>query len=407
MPLHFVAFILKCRMISPIRPTPEYSHFDTMLSEHELNLKARVRSFVREKILPLVADCYEKGVFPHEIVDASAEAGLFEHHGPVEAGLIAFELERADAGVRSMVSVHTHLAQSAIRFFGSPAQQATYLPRMERGEIIGAFSLTEPGHGSDPSGLETTAKRTASGYVLNGHKKWATNATFAGVTVIWARLVDDEVSPDDRDGAGAIRAFLVDAGTPGYRPVPIHRKLSFRMSASSEIFLENCEVPETHRLPGARGLGHALKCLNEARYGIVWGVAGAAEACFEEALAYGSSRIQFGRPIAGFQITQSKLATMYVSVVRSKLLALHLARLKERGVLHHTDVSLGKLNNVRDALDVARTARTILGGVGILDTTVSLRHAANLESELTYEGTDEVHALIIGRHLTGLDAFRG
>ena len=395
-------------MTSTTHPIPDYSHFDTLLSESELSLRDSVRSFVRAKVLPLVADCYERGVFPHEIVDASAEAGLFEHHGPIEAGLIAFELERADAGVRSMVSVHTHLAQSAIRFFGSPNQQASYLPRMERGETIGAFSLTEPAHGSDPGGLEVTATRTASGYVLNGHKKWATNATFAGVTVVWARLIDnDEVSPADRDGAGAIRAFLVDAGTPGFRPVAIHRKLSFRMSASSEIYLENCEIPLTNRLPGARGLGHALKCLNEARYGIVWGVAGAAEACFEEALAYGSSRIQFGRPIAGFQMTQSKLATMYAAVVRSKLLALHLGRLKERGALHHTDVSLGKLNNVRDALDVARTARTILGGIGILDTTVSLRHAANLESELTYEGTDEVHALIIGRHLTGLDAFRG
>jgi glutaryl-CoA dehydrogenase len=303
------------------------------------------------------------------------------------------------------VSVHGHLAQAAIRFFGTPEQKARFLPRMARGEILGAFSLTEPDHGSDPSGLEVTARPVAGGYRLDGHKKWATNATHAGVTVVWARVVEEGQVPTDASSR-AIRGFIVEAGTPGFRPIPIHRKLSFRVSASSEIRLENCFIPEANALPSAIGLGAALKCLNEARYGIVWGVAGAAQACFEEAVTYAGLRVQFGRPIAGFQLTQSKLATMYGQVTQAMLLALHLGRLKERGALHHTDVSLGKLVNVRHALDVARTARTVLGANGILDTAVSLRHAANLESELTYEGTDEVHQLVLGRKLTGLDAFR-
>jgi glutaryl-CoA dehydrogenase len=380
---------------------PDYARFDDLLTEEERALRAQVRRFVEQEIAPHAAEWYERGVFPLELVPQLAAQGLFEEHAPVAGGLIAGELERGDAGIRSFVSVHCHLAGSAIRLFGSEAQQRRLLPAMARGEVIGAFSLTEPGHGSDPAAIETLARPASGGYVLNGHKRWATNATLAGVTVVWARLAGAG------NGQEAIRGFLVERGTPGFEPRPIEHKLSFRLSASSEILLRDCFVPEEALLPGALGLGAPLRCLTEARYGIVWGVAGAAEACFEEALAYSLQREQFGKPIGAFQLTQAKLADMYAAVVQAKLLALHLGRLKERGALHHTHVSLGKRTNVRHALFVARTARTILGARGITSESAAMRHAANLESELTYEGTDEVHALIIGRQLTGLDAFRG
>ena len=390
-------------MTPPSRPEPpDYARFDDLLTEEERVLRDRVRGFVREEVLPLVADHYERGAFPTHLVPRLVELGLFEEHAPVADGLVAHELERADAGLRSLVSVHAHLAGSAIRFYGSEEQKARYLPAIARGESIGAFSLTEPGHGSDPGGMETVARPVDGGYVLNGHKRWATNGTMAGVVVVWARLL-----PREGDGPGEIRGFLVDKGTKGLRPEAIEQKLSFRMSVSAELFFDDCFLPEAQLLPGARGLGGPLRCLSEARYGIIWGVAGAAEACFEEALAYSLEREQFGRPLGGFQLTQEKLADMYAAVVQSKLLALHLGRLKERGQLHHTSVSLGKRTNVRHALAVARTARTVLGARGITAETVSLRHAANLETEMTYEGTDEVHALALGRHLTGLDAFRG
>ncbi len=374
---------------------PDYARFDDLLSDEERAVRDRVRSFVNEEALPLVADHYERGAYPAHLTPRLAELGVLHHSEPVVDGLIAHELERADAGLRSFVSVHVHLAGSAIRFFGSEEQQGRYLPAMARGELIGAFSLTEPGHGSDPGAMETVARPAPGGYVLYGHKRWATNATIAGLVVVWAKL------------DGEVRGFLVDRGTPGFRAEQIERKLSFRMSVSSELFFEECFIPESQLLPGAKGLGAPLRCLSEARYGIVWGVAGAAEACFEEALRYSLHREQFGRPIGGFQLTQEKLADMYAAVVQSKLLALHLGRLKERGQLHHTSVSLGKRTNVRHSLSVARTARTVLGAHGITADTVSLRHAANLETEMTYEGTDEVHALALGRHLTGLDAFRG
>jgi glutaryl-CoA dehydrogenase len=383
-------------MITPAVPAPpDYACFDDLLSAEERAIRDRVRAFVDEEALPLVADHYERGEYPAHLTPRLAALGVLRHDAPVADGLVSHELERADAGLRSFVSVHVHLAGSAIRFFGSEEQQKRYLPAMGRGEVIGAFSLTEPGHGSDPGAMETEARQVDGGYVLYGHKRWATNATIADVVVVWAKL------------DGEVRGFLVDRGMPGFRVVPIERKLSFRMSISSEIYLEECFIPDSQLLPGAKGLGAPLRCLSEARYGIVWGVAGAAEACFEEALAYSLEREQFGRPIGGFQLTQEKLADMYAAVVQSKLLALHLGRLKERGRLHHTSVSLGKRTNVRHALAVARTARTVLGARGITAEAVSLRHAANLETEMTYEGTDEVHALALGRHLTGLDAFRG
>ena len=374
---------------------PDYARFDDLLSAEELAIRDRTRAFVDEAAVPLVADHYERGAFPSHLIPRMAELGIYQHRAPVADGLISHELERADAGLRSFVSVHVHLAGSAIRFYGSDEQKARYLPAMERGELIGAFSLTEPAHGSDPGGMETIARPVPGGFILDGHKRWSTNGLIADVVVVWAKL------------DGEVRGVLVDKGTKGYRPVEIARKLSFRMSVSSELFFEDCFIPETQLLPDAKGLGSPLRCLTEARYGIVWGTAGAAEACFEEALGYSLEREQFGRKLGGFQLTQEKLADMYAACVQSKLLALHLGRLKERGQLHHTSVSLGKRTNVRHAMSVARTARTVLGAHGITDAAVSLRHAANLETEMTYEGTDEVHALVLGRHLTGLDAFRG
>ena len=378
---------------------PDYARFDDLLTAEELALRAKVRAFVDAEVKPLVPDHYERGAFPEQLIERMAELGLYHEHTPVEDGIVALELERADAGLRSFVSVHQHLAGSAVRFFGSGDQRARYLPAMERGDTIGAFSLTEPEHGSDPGSMQTMARRSGEGYVLDGHKRWATNGTVAGVTVVWARLLDG-------DADLGVRGFLVERGTPGFRPIPIERKLSFRMSASSEILIEDCHVPAEALLPDAKGLGAPLRCLTEARYGIVWGVAGAAEACLEEALAHALERRQFGKPIAGFQLTQEKLADMYAAVVQAKLLALHLGRLKERGALHHTHVSLGKRTNVRHASFVARTARSILASRGITAEYASLRHMANLETEQTYEGTDEVHALVLGRQLTGLDAFR-
>ena len=386
--------------------TPDYTGFENLLTPDERSLRDKVRAFVDEHALPLVPDHYEHGTFPSHLILPMAALGLYTHHDPVSDGLISHELERADAGLRSFVSVHVHLAGSALRFYGSEQQKAKYLPAMARGELIGAFSLTEPDHGSDPGGMETTATPAPGGFVLNGHKRWATNGSVADVVVVWAKL-DRPGGVRSGDGSAEIRGFLVDRGTKGFRPVQIDRKLSFRMSVSSELFFEDCFVPESQLLPGARGLGGPLRCLTEARYGIVWGTAGAAEACFEEALAYSLAREQFGRPLAGFQLTQQKLADMYAACVQAKLLALHLGRQKERGALHHTTVSLGKRTNVRHAMAVARTARTVLGAHGITDAAVSLRHAVNLETEMTYEGTDEVHALSLGRHLTGLDAFRG
>ena len=386
--------------------TPDYTGFENLLTPDERSLRDKVRAFVDEHALPLVPDHYERATFPSHLILPMAALGLYTHHDPVSDGLISHELERADAGLRSFVSVHVHLAGSALRFYGSEQQKAKYLPAMARGELIGAFSLTEPDHGSDPGGMETTATPAPGGFVLNGHKRWATNGSVADVVVVWAKL-DGAGGDRGGDGSAEIRGFLVDRGTKGFRPVQIDRKLSFRMSVSSELFFEDCFVPESQLLPGARGLGGPLRCLTEARYGIVWGTAGAAEACFEEALAYSLAREQFGRPLAGFQLTQQKLADMYAACVQAKLLALHLGRQKERGALHHTTVSLGKRTNVRHAMAVARTARTVLGAHGITDAAVSLRHAVNLETEMTYEGTDEVHALSLGRHLTGLDAFRG
>ena len=377
----------------------DYCRFDELLTDDEIAAGERVREFVEREVRPVIAGYYERGEFPKHLIPELIEIGVHPRYrgqgqSPVARGLICQELERGDSALRSFASVQSSLSMFAIDSYGSSEQKERFLPAMASGDVTGSFALTEPGHGSDPAGMETTAERTSDGYVLRGHKRWATNATVAGVAVIWAKCEGD------------VRGFLVEAGTPGYEVKPIHQKMSLRVSMSAEILLNDCRIPAENALPGATGLVSALKCLNEARFDITWGSLGAGMDSFEAALAYAGSRKQFGRPIAGFQLTQNKLVDMYSELTKARLLALRLGRLKEEGRLHHSQVSLGKRNNVRTALDVCRNARTIFGAAGVTDDCPPMRHAANLESVLTYEGTEEIHTLIVGQEITGLDAFR-
>jgi glutaryl-CoA dehydrogenase len=311
----------------------------------------------------------------------------------VSYGLACLELEAGDTGVRSFVSVQGSLAMFPIHRYGSEEQKQQWLPRMAAGEVIGCFGLTEPDFGSNPAGMRTSARRDGSDWVLDGTKMWITNGGIADLAVVWART--DE----------GVRAFLVPRGTPGFSTRDIERKLSLRASVTSELVLDGCRLPADAVLPGVRGMRGPLSCLNEARYGIIWGSMGAARACFESALEYAKTRVQFDRPIGGFQLTQAKLADMLVELSKGTLLALHLGRMKDRGELASQQVSLGKLNNVREALEITRTARTILGANGVTLEYPVIRHMNNLESVLTYEGTNEVHTLILGQALTGLSAF--
>ena len=377
----------------------DYCRFDDLLTEDERAAGERARQFVDREVRPVIAGSYEQGEFPKHLIPQLIEIGVHPRYrglsqSPVARGLICQELERGDSALRSFASVQSSLSMFAIDCYGSSEQRERFLPAMARGEIIGCFALTEPGHGSDPSGMETTAEREADGYVLRGRKRWVTNGTIAGVAVIWAKC------------DGAAHGFLVEAGTPGFEVRPIHRKMSLRASMSSEILLNDCRIPAANALPGASGLVAALKCLSEARFDIIWGSLGAGMDCFEAALAYAGRREQFGRPIAGFQLTQNKLVDMYSELTKARLLALRLGRLKEQGRLHHSEISLGKRNSVRTALDVCRTARTIFGAAGVTDDCPAMRHAANLESVLTYEGTEEIHTLIVGQAITGLSSFR-
>lgn len=377
----------------------DYCRFDELLSDDEIAAGEHSREFVEREVRPVIARYYERGEFPKHLIPELIEIGVHPRYrdlsqSPVARGLVCQELERGDSAIRSFASVQSSLSMFAIDRYGSPEQRERFLPAMASGDIIGCFALTEPGHGSDPAGMETTAEREADCYVLRGRKRWATNATIAGVAVIWAKC------------EGAVRGFLVEADMPGYEVKPIHQKMSLRVSMSAEIFLNDCRIPAENALPGATGLVSALKCLNEARFDITWGSLGAGMDSFEAALAYAGSRKQFGRPIAGFQLTQGKLVDMYSELTKARLLALRLGRLKEEGRLNHSQVSLGKRNSVRTALDVCRNARTIFGAAGVTDDCPAMRHAANLESVLTYEGTEEIHTLIVGREITGLDAFR-
>ncbi|MEV0752547.1 acyl-CoA dehydrogenase family protein [Streptosporangium sp. NPDC050280] len=378
---------------------------DDTLAEEQRLIRDTVREFVADRILPHVGDWFEEAVFPaRELAPALGSLGVLGMHlegygcaglDAVSYGVACRELEAGDSGLRSFVSVQGSLAMFPIWKYGSDEQKDEWLPRMAAGEAIGCFGLTEPDQGSDPAGMRTHAKQDPSGdWILNGSKMWITNGSIADVAVVWARTED------------GVRGFVVPTDTPGFSAPEIHRKMSLRASVTSSLYLDDVRLPASAVLPGVRGLKGPLSCLSEARFGIVWGVVGAARACLESAVDYSTSRVQFGRPIGGFQLTQEKLAWMYVGVGQSQLTALHLGRLKDEGTLTPHQVSFGKLANVRAALDIARQARSILGGNGITLEYPVIRHMNNLESVLTYEGTQEIHTLVLGEALTGIPAYR-
>ena len=380
---------------------------DTLLSAEELQVRQRVRDFTDQRIKPDIARWYEDAVFPLELAPELGELGVLGMHlegygcpgrSAVEYGLAAMELEAGDSGIRTFVSVQGSLAMTAIHRWGSEDQKQEWLPRMAAGEVIGCFALTEPTAGSDPSSMTTFARRDGSGagagWVLDGSKRWIGLASVAGVMVVWA-MTDD-----------GVHGFLVPAGTPGVSAMPITQKLSMRASIQCDVVFDDVRLGPEALLPAARGLRGPFACLNEARYGIAWGAMGAARDSYQAALAYSQERLQFGKPLAAYQLTQEKLVNMLLEIQKGTMLALHLGRLKDAGALKPEQISLGKLNNVREAIKIAREARSILGGNGITLDYSPLRHAANLESVRTYEGTDEVHTLILGQHITGIGAFR-
>ena len=385
---------------------------DGLLSEEERGWQQRARAFAQERILPIIEEDFENRHFRRELVRELGEQGFLGMHlegygcagaGAVSYGLVCLELEAADSGWRTFVSVQGSLAMSAIHKYGSEAQKQQWLPGMAKGELIGCFALTEPKGGSDPAAMTTVARRDGDEWVIDGAKRWIGLASLADVAVVWARV--DDPSGSFGAGASAVRGFLVPTSTAGFTATPIDGKLSMRASVQCDIDLEGVRVPADAMLPGASGLSGPFGCLNEARYGIVWGAMGAARSCLEAALERSMTREVFGRPIGANQLTQAKLADMFVEVEKGVLLALHLGRLKERGALTPAQISVGKLNSVREALEIAHQARSILAGDGITNAFPVMRHAANLESVRTYEGTDEIHQLVLGRALTGISAF--
>ena len=376
---------------------------DKQLSQEEALVRDTVRAFAAERVMPHVADWFEAGTLPRELAPELGKLGLLGMHltgygcagmGAIAYGVACRELEAADAGLRSLVSVQGSLAMFPIWKYGSDEQKEEWLPRMAAGEALGCFGLTEPDHGSDPGSMATTAKPNGTGWVLNGTKMWITNGSVADIAVVWARTPD------------GIRGFLVPKSARGFTARNIHKKLSLRASITSELHFDDVKLPAEAMLPGVSGLKGPLSCLSEARYGIAWGVTGAARSCLEAAADYARTREQFGKPIGSFQLTQGKLAWMLADLQRAQLLALHLGRLKEAGEVTPEQVSLAKMCNVRAALDIARQARTILGANGITLEYPVIRHAANLESVLTYEGTEEIHTLALGQAITGISAYR-
>ena len=384
----------------------DFLNIDANLSDEERGVRERIRSFVQERIKPNIKGWYDEAVFPKEIVPEFASLGLLGMHlsgygcagkSAVEYGLACMELEAGDSGLRTFVSVQGSLAMSAIHEFGSEEQKQTWLSPMARGEKIGCFGLTEPTAGSDPASMKTFAKKDGSDWILSGEKRWIGLATIADVAVVWART-DEEKNP--------VRGFLVPTDTAGFSARDITPKLSMRASIQCDIGLEDVRLSANAMLPEAKGLGGPFACLNEARYGIIWGSMGAARDCYESALDYAGEREQFGRPIASFQLVQQKLANMLIELGKGSLLALHIGRMKDAGTLRPEHISFGKLNNVREAIEIAREARTVFGGNGVTLDHPPMRHMSNLESVRTYEGTDEVHTLILGSAITGSQAFR-
>jgi len=382
----------------------DFLDVDALLDDEEKAIRDTVRQFVRERVLPDVGDWFEQGILPRELISELAKLGLFGMHldgyglpgaSAVAYGLTCLELEAGDSGIRSAVSVQGSLAMFAIWRWGSDEQKERWLPAMHSGDVIGCFGLTEPDAGSDPGSMRMHARRDGSDWILNGAKMWITNGSIADVAVVWARTDD-----------GAIRGFLVETGTPGFTAPDIHKKISLRASVTSELVLQDVRVPDENLLPGSTSLRGPLSCLNEARYGIVWGSVGAGRACFEAALDYARERIVFEKPVSAYQLTQQKLAEMALELNRGLLVALHLGRKKDAGTLRSEHVSLGKMGNVRGAIEVCRSARTILGANGVTLEYPVIRHVNNLESVLTYEGTHEVHTLVVGQAITGENAFR-
>jgi glutaryl-CoA dehydrogenase len=384
-------------------PEPlDFLEIDRLLSDEERAIRDAVRDLVTDQVLPGIGDWFERGEFPRDVAKSLADLGLLGMHlegygcagaNAVSYGLACLELEYGDSGMRSFVSVQGSLSMFPIHRFGSEEQKERWLPLMARGEVIGCFGLTEPDFGSDPGRMRTTARRDGDGWVISGNKMWITNGGIADLAVVWAATEE------------GIRGFLVPTDTPGFSTKDVERKLSLRASVTSELILDEVRVGADALLPGVTGLKGPLSCLSEARFGIVWGAMGAARACFESALEYSKTREQWGKPIGAFQLTQRKLADMAVEINKGTLLALHLGRMKDEATLLPQHVSMGKLNNVREALAIAREARGILGANGITLEYPVIRHMNNLESVITYEGTNEMHTLILGEALTGLRAY--
>ncbi len=383
----------------------DYLLLDTLLSDEEKLVRQTARQFVEQRVLPLIKDCYNQGRFPAELIPKMGELGFFganlEGYGcagmsNVEYGFVMQELERGDSGLRSFVSVQGALVMYPIHTYGSDAQNERWLPALQSGRAIGCFGLTEPGFGSNPAAMAARARRDGDSWILNGEKTWITSGSVADVALIWARTEE------------GIRGFLVERGTPGFTTSDIHGKLSMRASITSSLSLSDCRVPDSSRLPGAVGLKAALGCLSQARYGIGWGVLGAASDCYETARAYARLRKQFDdRPIASHQLVQEKLAWMITEITKGQLLALHCGRLKDQGRLEPAHISMLKRNNVAVALECARLSRDLLGANGIIDDYPIMRHMCNLESVKTYEGTDHIHTLVIGEAVTGIPAYKG
>jgi glutaryl-CoA dehydrogenase len=382
----------------------DYFNVDDLLSEEEKMVRNTIRDFVSEKVIPVIEKHNRECTFPMELIPQMGELGMFgatlpEKYGcagmnNVAYGLIMQELERGDSGVRSFASVQSGLVMYPIYAFGSEEQKSYWLPKLAKGEKIGCYGLTEPDHGSDPGGMITRAVKDGNSYILNGTKMWITNGTIADVAVVWAKL------------DGQIRGFLVEKGTKGFSAPEIKGKMSLRASITSELIFEDCKIPLENLLPKSDGLKSPLMCLTQARYGIAWGAIGSAMACYDEVLDYSKTRIQFDKPIGSFQLVQNKLVYMLTEITKAQLLCLQLGRLKDQGKMKHTQVSMAKRNNVYQALEIARVARDILGANGIIDEYQTIRHMCNLESVKTYEGTHDIHALIIGEDITGISAFK-
>ena len=381
----------------------DYYAIEELLTEEERMVRDAIRDWVEAEFLPIVVRHHREGTFPTHLIPKLGEMGVFgatlKGYGcaglnNVAYGLIMQELERGDSGLRSCASVQSALVMYPIHTYGSEAQKDKWLARLQRGEAVGSFGLTEPDHGSDPGSMKTRAVKKGDGYVLNGTKLWITNGSIADVAVVWAKGDDGEIA-----------GYLVEKGTPGFSTLDIHGKLSMRASITSELSFQDCRIPLENRLPNAKGLGRALGCLSQARYGIAWGAVGAAMACYDWALQYAQTRIQFGKPIAQFQLVQRKLVWMLTEITKAQLLALRLGRLKDEGKATPQQISMAKLNNVHIALETARMARDIMGAAGIVDEHPIIRHMLNLETVVTYEGTHDIHTLIIGRDITGLSAF--